>query len=117
MSYNGWTNYETWNVKLWIDNEEPSYRYWKEVASTAWEDAEPDRIFTKSEAARRVLATQLEDEISEIPDNINDAIGGTMYDDLLGAALSDVRWDEIANSLLEECGDPYESCEFMPTEA
>lgn len=24
--YNGWTNYETWNVPLWIDNEEPSYR-------------------------------------------------------------------------------------------
>ena len=24
--YNGWTNYETWNVALWIDNEEPMYR-------------------------------------------------------------------------------------------
>lgn len=26
MAYNGWTNYETWNVNLWIDNEEPLYR-------------------------------------------------------------------------------------------
>lgn len=26
MSYNGWTNYETWNVPLWCDNEEPVYR-------------------------------------------------------------------------------------------
>ena len=25
MSYNGWTNYETWAVKLWMDNEEGSY--------------------------------------------------------------------------------------------
>jgi hypothetical protein len=24
--YNGWKNYETWNVALWIDNEEPMYR-------------------------------------------------------------------------------------------
>ena len=27
MSYNGWANYETWNVALWMDNEETSYQY------------------------------------------------------------------------------------------
>ena len=25
MSYNGWTNYETWNVALYMDNDEQSY--------------------------------------------------------------------------------------------
>lgn len=25
MSYNGWTNYETWNVSLWLDNERSTY--------------------------------------------------------------------------------------------
>ena len=24
-TYNGWTNYGTWNVNLWVDNEEPTY--------------------------------------------------------------------------------------------
>ena len=24
--YNGWTNWETWNVMLWVTNEEPLYR-------------------------------------------------------------------------------------------
>ncbi len=26
MSYNGWSNYETWNVSLWLNNDEGSYR-------------------------------------------------------------------------------------------
>ena len=25
MSYNGWTNYDTWNVALWLDNDYESY--------------------------------------------------------------------------------------------
>lgn len=25
QEYNGWTNWETWNVALWIDNEEVLY--------------------------------------------------------------------------------------------
>jgi hypothetical protein len=32
MSYNGWTNYETWAVSLWLGNEESSYRHWAYTA-------------------------------------------------------------------------------------
>lgn len=26
MAYQGWKNYETWNVALWVNNDEPLYR-------------------------------------------------------------------------------------------
>ena len=32
MSYNGWTNWETWNMHLWMSNDEGSYRYWCDKA-------------------------------------------------------------------------------------
>ena len=30
ISYNGWENYETWNVALWINNEEGLYHFAQE---------------------------------------------------------------------------------------
>lgn len=30
--YNGWTNYETWCVSLWLDNDSGSYDHWRERA-------------------------------------------------------------------------------------
>ena len=29
-TYNGWPNYETWNVMLWMDNEEQAYKLYRE---------------------------------------------------------------------------------------
>ena len=33
MSYNGYENYETWNVALWIQNDEGLYNFAKECGS------------------------------------------------------------------------------------
>ncbi len=96
--YNGWTNYETWNVKLWLDNDEGSYRYWGATAQEVYDEAEADDSFTKAERAALDLADRLKDEINEAaPD-----LGASCFADLLGAALSEVDWMEIANALIED---------------
>ena len=33
MSYNGWKNWETWNVALWIGNDEGMYRLARSFSS------------------------------------------------------------------------------------
>ena len=31
-TYNGWPNYQTWNVMLWLDNDEGAYNYYVQRA-------------------------------------------------------------------------------------
>ena len=33
QEYNGWTNYETWNVALWLQNDEGLYHLAQEVGN------------------------------------------------------------------------------------
>ena len=96
--YNGWSNYETWAVKLWMDNDEGSYRYWRERTTEIWGDQDEDDS-DRSWHARRDLADDLKDFHA---DQLPDAVNGTVFSDLLNAALSDVDWLEIADSLLHD---------------
>jgi hypothetical protein len=34
-TYNGWPNYPTWNVALWMDNDQGSYGYARELTRSA----------------------------------------------------------------------------------
>jgi hypothetical protein len=102
--YNGWTNYETWVVNLWMDNEEGTYDYWREVAQEVSSDLEePTNSMTKMDEAIYLLADRLKNYHEEAKDEIleNVKLTASVWADLLGAALSEVNWREIAEYLLE----------------
>jgi hypothetical protein len=66
VSYNGWSNRETWLVSLWLNN-----------------DQETD--FKRAEW----LNSQLEDLMSDLP------LEASLWSDLLGTALARVNWLEV----------------------
>jgi hypothetical protein len=106
-TYNGWTNYETWNVKLWMDNDQGSDRYYRELAQEVYDAAEATTrpAFTKEERATLDLSERLKDEyesaMADWLEESNKTVG--VWADLLGAALSEVNWHEIAGHYIEEC--------------
>lgn len=92
--YNGWANYETWNVALWMGEDG---NYWAEIAQEVWDDAEADRSFTREERATLTLSDRLKDSHEE---NTPSVTG--VYADLLNAALSEVNWYEIAEHYIAD---------------
>ena len=87
-TYNGWTNYETWAVKLWIDNDEGEYFYWRDMA----EDHNGNAYGLAKELKRHYEALA------------NEWMGdhASMFADLFNSALSSVEWHEIAESMLTD---------------
>lgn len=105
--HNGWANYPTWAVKLWIDNDQAPYEYWHNLASHCQASAAKDanvqqNIWTPEQAAKYRLAYHLRDEIESGGAALDEA---SMYADLLGWALAYVKWDDIAESLLQDINE------------
>ena len=95
MSYNGWTNYETWNCNLWLDND-GSGEYLIERAMELRKD-DPD-------SACYDLSKEIEDMIWE-----NNPIADqcSMFSDLLSSALHEIDYTEIADHIIADL-DPIE---------
>lgn len=99
--YEGWANYPTWAVALWIANDQGEYEYWKEQAVDAMANATDDvkargEGMSKRENAIILLEQQLKDYLE---DNAPETKG--IYTDLLQAGMDDIDYYEIAEDMID----------------
>ena len=92
---NGWSNYETWLVNLWFDNQEYSQTVLRQFAKDSIRCAElhgRDRDNAAYECSKMIR--------NEVEENTPEVEG--MFADLLQSALSEVNWYEIAEHIVDD---------------
>lgn len=76
--HNGYKNWETWNLALWLTNDEAIYH------------------------AAREAARGGPDELREMVEDENPLVGlPSWYGDVVAMAINEVAWDEVAAALLD----------------
>ena len=93
--YNGYRNWATYTISVWLNNQEDEHTKWTERANELLEDKEYD----KSEAASE-LSSELESDWEE-------KLGESGYDegplfDFMQNELNQVDWIEVANGFLDD---------------
>jgi hypothetical protein len=98
-TYNGWKNYPTWNVNLWLSNDEGLYNATRElVRENAANPAHLSEYWDESQTKLYNVADALKDFVEEL---CGDALEQASFvSDLLGYALGDVDWHEVAAAWL-----------------
>lgn len=105
--YQGWANYPTWCVNLWIGNERDLYA--RAVAIAAEEIADAPNHLNVSAGIWNIEETRLfctADHLQEwVCEELAPDLGATFAADLLNHALGEVDWHEIASAWLETAVD------------
>ena len=118
QGYNGWTNYETWCVNLWIDNDRGWYEQTRELAIDCYRQASPKVLLdvvslSRVDVAVRELESILKEQVEELNPLADEA---SIFSDLLGAALSEVDWRDIAEHWINDVAPEIDQEETEETE-
>ena len=90
--YNGWTNYETWLVNIWVDNDKKLYFMMKDIINSHdW----TDKAYELSKVLQETYEQQAE----------NTGLKVGLMSDLLNGALRAVNWYELADHYITDYKD------------
>lgn len=91
--YNGWANYETWLMALWLGNDQ-------------WLDEEINRIVSDSqEEEAYYIGKYINEYVDEMEEVTATNERGGFVADLLGAAMQEIDWTEIAQARLDDMSE------------
>ena len=76
-NYNGWSNYETWTVNLWMTGNERYYAQLCEITSSG------DNLYDQADALEDWIRFEYDGEYS------------SLWADLINNSLAEVNWYEI----------------------
>ena len=103
--YNGWSNYETWNFKLWLDNDQDVHNYIideiKKIKAIRY-DAEIYEVsnFLRSYIDDNMPNLNVSTKSQSVHGSMSDKNG--FYQDILNTGLRCINTYEVAESYLED---------------
>jgi len=96
MTYNGWTNYETWLVNLWFDN----WDFIDMVDNGFFDDMDEDEV---RDAIAEYISNAVFDYIDDMTNGAMDSGGSFGFiGDVLTGFTGEVDWQEIADHYVDD---------------
>ena len=93
LEYNGWYNYETWNLKLWLDNDKGTYNTVQDKAKSLIK-----KYKGFDDEAETNFATWLKEyTLENMPE-----LKPSFYSDVLSASIREVNFHEIAKHICDD---------------
>ena len=95
-TYNGWTNYETWCLNIWIDNDQYLAERKAELVREVTLHYDDKQVYE--------LSLLLESMVEELKDN---ALEVGLLSDLLGGAIGKINFYELAEHYIEDFNEDF----------
>jgi len=101
QEYNRYTNYETWNCALWLDNEAYTQELMSDKANELVEEIDPHNADDVNRIEQE-MAAYIESLVEDMQENMGFHIEASMFADMLNPALREIDYRDIARSQLAD---------------